>query len=607
MHDVHNRRSTPGAALVLFSFALSQLLLSGANSSAATFVTSSSDGVFRTDNLGYIRQPSATGIQVSVFQNGQKMNAGNGNLYFPHSTIIAQDGAITDTQFFNLLSNNLTSNGNWTQDSLDIHMAQCFSGGFIDELDLGNVQNVEINTASQWASPSVGTVGNKVYQYNVPNGNGAYVNYTNGNNLYSNAWYKALTGATAPAGSVNTYSTTLIGGYLLGQTNDPAHAQELPQYFSRGTQYISPQTGAPQSFNLMDSDVIGTSAATTQPIQNNEFALVFVGNALDQEVTLNGLTNLNVIGLRHWNDAINYMTYLLAQGYSADRIYFYYGNGVAPAYGQALPAPLTVDGAATTANFNNFFTDVVKGSTGQVNVWTSDHGGLNNVFQGTAPLKKAAGGKGNVVLNLQLLNSLDEYASNPYGDAQLQIPAGGITGLTSGDQMDVLLSDPQGDQFDLGTIASDGGAGDAWSLDIPLSDLITMDQNELAASDLKGEVNIELADYAVMTDPSVDDTTGLYSGDYSNVSIDDVSLNFGVNQTLEAVPEPGTLAMLTFGGVGLLIHFRRKPRVALASAVGQWRGKTSRRSWVRKSEAPSLTPPSLILHGPTTQCRRPPL
>ena len=52
---------------------------------------------------------------------------------------------------------------------------------------------------------------------------------------------------------------------------------------------------------------------------------------LDQEVTLNGLTNLNVIGLRHWNDAINYMTYLPAQGYSADRIYFYYGNGVAPA------------------------------------------------------------------------------------------------------------------------------------------------------------------------------------------------------------------------------------------------------------------------------------
>ena len=263
MHDVHNRRNTRGASP---GFVFLRTLATGA--ARREFFRGLVCQLLqrrRQSNRQSGLHPAAIGppvMQVSVFQNGQKMNAGNGNLYFPHSTIIAQDGAITDTQFFNLLSSNLTSNGNWTQDSLDIHMAQCFSGGFIDELDLGNVQNVEINTASQWASPSVGTVGNKVYQYNVPNGNGylRQLQAPTATTCIATPGTSCQQATTAPAGSVNTYSTTLIGGYLLGADERPRPRPGIAaEGFSRGTQYTSPQTGGLQSFNLADNDVIGAA------------------------------------------------------------------------------------------------------------------------------------------------------------------------------------------------------------------------------------------------------------------------------------------------------------------------------------------------------------
>jgi hypothetical protein len=521
-------------------------LLAAHTASGAPFITTADDGVFRTDNQGYRKQPSSTGTAVSVSQNGQQLNAGNAGLYYPHSTIIASDGSITDTQFAALLSTNLTNGGNWTQDSLQIHLAQCFSGGFIDEIDDGNVQNVAIDTASWWSVPSFGSP-SVVFQ------NGGK-NYTNGTNTYSNAWYNALVGSAAPNGSVNQYNTVLRAAYTLGDANDPYAQTERPQYFSRSDQLPG------LSLNQMDNAVIGLTRANKTPIQNNnEDALVFVGSDQDAPRVQQGIIYNNITGLRHWNDAVNYMAYLLAQGYSAQHIYFYYGNGAKPAPGNALPAGITIDGAGTVANFNSFFNTSVNGSTGQVTVWVADHGGLSNTYVGKVKLKQAGAGKGNVVANLPVGNSLDEYATNPFGNADIQIPSGGITGLASADKMDVLIGDPQGDQVDLGPITSDGNDSDTWTLSIPASDLVTMDQNELAAGDTAGDLQIELADYSVPTDPSVDDSNGLYSGDYSNVNIDSFSVEFGVFQS---VPEPGAASLVVLAVLPLLrrrLHIHSGP------------------------------------------------
>jgi hypothetical protein len=501
----------------------------------AAGVTSGSNGTVVNNNTGYIYQPSQNGSPITVLQNGG-VAAGLG-LYYPHSYIVANGGNITDTTFMSDLSNNLFNGTNWTQDSLDIQMAQCFSGGFIDELDNSSVSNVAISTGAWWGHVSYG--------------------FGNAYNTFSNGWYNALISSKAGAVAGTTYSVNQLTAYTTGVTNDNASLagpfpppnppaapatsyanKELPQYYA--------------SSNAMNNDVIGVSAAN--PANNEvgkETALVFVGNDMDSTGP----------AARHWNDAVNYMSYLLAQGYTANNIYFYYANGVKPAGGAALPAGLIIDGNGTPANFNNFFALAkVKNTTGQVAVWTAGHGGLQNTFKGVAQLSLEPNNKGNLQFKFQLNSNgsdfLDEYATNPAGDADLEIDASGITGLAAGDQLDAVITDPQGDSYDLGDITSDGNSNDAWDLDIPYADLDKMDIDEDAASDSNGDLTVEFGNYDIEADPNpADSGDPAFAGDYSNVAIDDFSVNLPGDEQL--LPEPAALGI---GGVVAVMGLRRRPR-----------------------------------------------
>jgi len=519
---------------------LSVALLSLAWLRPAAAVTSGSNGTVVNNNTGYLFQPSQNGFPMTVLQNGG-VAAGLG-LYYPHSFIYANGGNITDTTFMSDLSNNLYNGTNWTQDSLDVHMAQCFSGGFIDELDNNSVANVEINTGAWWGHVSYG--------------------FGNAYNSYSNGWYNALQSSKAGAVAGTTYSVKQLTAYTTGVTNDNASLagpfpppnppaapatsyanKELPQYYA--------------SSNAMNNDVIGVSAAN--PANNevgNETALVFVGNDMDPGGP----------AARHWNDAVNYISYLLAQGYTSNDIFFYYvnnayKNNVGPAGGKALPNGIIVDGPGTPANFNNFFSfPRIKNTTGQVAVWTAGHGGLQNTFKGVAQLSLEPNKKGNLQFKFQLNSNsadfLDEYAANPAGDADLEIDASGITGLAAGDKLDAVITDPQGDSYDLGDITSDGNPNDAWDLDIPYADLNKMDQDEDAASDSNGDLTVELANYDVEADPNpADSGDPAFAGDYSNVAVDDFSVNLPGDEQL--LPEPAALGI---GGVALVMGLKRRPR-----------------------------------------------
>jgi hypothetical protein len=200
-----------------------------------------------------------------------------------------------------------------------------------------------------------------------------------------------------------------------------------------------------------------------------------------------------------------------------------------------------------------------------VAVWTSDHGGLQNTFKGLAQLQLKSNGKGNLQFKFQLnsggSNFLDQYAIDPGGNADVEIDPSGITGLTSGDQLDVTISDPQGDSFDLGDISSDGLSSDSWDLSVPYSELDTMLNDELAASDNSGDLTVEIGDYNYEVDPNpADNTDPAFAGDYSSVDVNDFSVNLYADQLL---PEPAALGI---GAVALVMGLKRRPRREIAAA-----------------------------------------
>jgi hypothetical protein len=467
-------------------------------------------------NAFYYKQPSAGGSPITVLQNGA-VGVGLG-LYYPHSYFGTNDGQMDDTTFYNLVSGDLVSGANWIQDSLIIQQGGCFSGGFIDEFDNGNAQKMEIGTASWWGGTATAVESVQTKQYY---------------NTQNDPYIKALT-----AGK------NLLDAYSDATSNNPFSDRDLPQYFS--------------SSNAMDAAKIGSAANAAQLA--SKAALVFVGS-------VNGPNDL-----QGWNDAVNFTKLLLNQGYTANNISFYFADGSKPASQDAfaLPNGITIKGAANTDRVNAFF-DGLKGNStnAQVVVWNGSHGGLINEFKGLASLTIAKNGAGNLQFNFQVgSNPMVAFANQPIGNAVVQINGGGITGMTAGDKFDVVLKDPQGDTFDLGTITSDGNPNDAWALNAPAADLQLFEQHELAAGDLNGDIQIEFANYNVLADPDPNDPGNTpFAGNYSNIAIDDFSIAFEADSVVSAVPEPASVLLLALGTVTLIP--RRRTRKGEARSAGE--------------------------------------
>lgn len=265
-----------------------------------------------------------------------------------HSALVAQGGAMVwDSEFADTLNTQLLLPLNAGFSALNIHMAQCFSGGFIDELDHGTstfpgtIGRLTINTAARWDRQSFGT------ETGDPR------------NRYSHAWWFEQNNGVDNKAMLNAYSTALTS-FAYSQ---PTRARELPQYFSAA--------------GAQDQALLGSGP-------DKKVALLFVGD--DRDNSPAGAVRAQ----RHYRDAQRmYDTLRTLFGFAAADIRVYYHDGTRPA---GTPAGLPIDGAATEANFKAFFSappQALEGGNDEVFVWTSDHGSLKLALSGRVQLVPA--------------------------------------------------------------------------------------------------------------------------------------------------------------------------------------------------------------------------
>jgi len=262
-----------------------------------------------------------------------------------HSSIIAQGlRRITDTDFANLVFDNFVL-AQAAFPSLNIHMGQCFGGGFIDELDHGTadlpggMSNFTINSAAAWSRLSNGQE-----------------TASKQRNLYSNAWWVQVDASINNKQMLNAYTAALTFPLFLA----PERAKQMPQYFSRP--------------DARDAAFLNSAPGT-------KIALLFVG---DDRVNVAGMIRR---GQSMYRDALRmYGTLINLYGYAPNNVKVYYHDGTAP---PGAPMGLPIDGPATVANFESFFLappQVIKGEDDGIFIWISDHGGLQLQFTGQVGL-----------------------------------------------------------------------------------------------------------------------------------------------------------------------------------------------------------------------------
>jgi hypothetical protein len=342
-----------------------------------------------------------------------------------HSALTTQGGRLFDTDFANTLNEALLLPLNAGFAALNIHMAQCFSGGFIDELDHGTstfpgtINKLTINTAARWDKKSIGVEG------------------TDPRNRYSYAWWVEQELGTDNKAMLNAYTTALTNfAYPAG-----VRALELPQYFS-----------AP---NAHDNWVLGTGT-------DKKVAMLFVGD--DRDRTPAGI----VRNQRHYRDALRmYDTLRNLFGYAPADIRVYYHNGTAP---PGAPAGLPITGAATATNFDNFFTappQAIEGGNDEIFVWTSDHGALRVALAGQVQVVPAEPGVHRAQVDFELVPEfLAALTSTTFDPLLFGLPRLQVATLTNpgNDPITVILNGTT-----LGTILA---AGDGFDVSPSLLSLV---------------------------------------------------------------------------------------------------------------------------------------
>ncbi len=436
----------------------------------------------------YERQPAALPF---VWLAGNQIGMQN---FKPHSTIVARNGVIRDDAFATLLVNNLNAGVNRKHDSLLIHMAQCFSGGFVDDVEDAGMRATMINTAASWYQPSYGdATGNK----------------------YSRAWINAMP-ARPPAAD-----TKMKAAYSTGVTNDGARfhatnnpAGEKPQYYATS--------------NAMDDDKVGKVGTHN----DKATALLFIGDNRDYDKVNRRYTT----AARHWNDLSKMYVRLRERGYGVGDIYVYNYDSARGASAtrvaiNGVNENIFIDGPATTANFDDFFNTVVSnniaGQNDQVFVWTSDHGGTDTEWLGKAqfvplPGRARPGAKMKMNLGPGLLNGV---TSSMFGDAEIfGVP---VSNLGDG-SVDVTLSDSLGQSsWLLGQIVGET----AWRLTVPGETLESLAR----LGDPEGSL--------VLT----------FEGGTTTTEVNDFTFRFFG----QAVPAPGPLALAGLGTLLVASRRRR--------------------------------------------------
>ncbi len=338
--------------------------------------------------------------------------------FAPHSGLALLNGVIRDDGLKDLLVNNLGAGDNRTHDSLLIAMSQCFSGGFIDEIE-DTMNATMITTSAAWNKPSLGST----KEHYFPNG-----------------W--ATQFSDPPPGNLAN-DTKMKAAYSAATVGDPQRNKEKPQYYATS--------------NFMDDDRIGSSP-------DKQYALLFVADDRVWDKKKKEIVNVP----SEWNAAALMYKRLTQRGYTDDDIHVYYAD-----YDSSFPnlvkpvgavGNLPIDGPATKANFDNFFNNVVGpnvvGRNDQVFVWTAGHGAdiKDNIGKiQFEPIQEGA----RIAMQLELGQDSLLAMTSDFGLDDAVLSGDPITNFVG--NVDVFLGDANGNNLlNVGTITDDH----SWSFDI---------------------------------------------------------------------------------------------------------------------------------------------
>ncbi|KPK79329.1 MAG: hypothetical protein AMJ81_13385 [Phycisphaerae bacterium SM23_33] len=404
---------------------------------------------------------------------------------------------VEDSDFISLVNANLISGGSATYDTLLIHMAQCFSGGFIDEVEDNSIPDVSINTSAWHAVVSWGTEASGAEQC-----------------YYSRQWIYAIDEDCANKKMLDAYKTATAA--------DTMADKERPQYYSIGADDGS------GSRNVLDNTTLETGS-------DKNIALLFVGTDEDSNFDPQSQTWVKTRGLRHYKDALEMQSRLKEMGYTDSDIYVYYHNGTAP----GSLSGLVIDGSGTEANFNSFFNTVCKnnisGQNDKVVIWTGDHGshkkgvaaqiGLEDLGEGAKAILKVHG-------PLELLRTAttgNGLADDPWLD--IEPP----DNLQAGETVQVFIGDFRGENAELVGEITDPYAPTHLSFSPLVMDAVWANNLAGGAGDEQGDLTV------------------IFAGPTEDIVINSFELGWAG----QVIPEPAALSLLAAAG---LVLIRRKRR-----------------------------------------------
>ncbi|TWT41906.1 hypothetical protein RAS1_30300 [Phycisphaerae bacterium RAS1] len=375
---------------------------------------------------GYTRQPTPLLVPVPI---GHVLQA---VVMQPHSTIrLRNNRRLTDTTVTSLIQTSLVSNGQPKYEKMVLHMAQCYGGGFIDELeDAAVLTNFSINTSSFWEHVSYGQL----------NAGG------NPRNYHSHSWREQVNTPNTPKAMLASYSDSLTAQiYNIAHPdkgNQILRNLERPQFFSRP--------------NAADDHTLTRSA-------DQNVALIFVGEDRERN---------NPRDTRHFRDAGRMYDTLRAYGFTDAQISFQYVDGTTPAGGNDA----RIDGAASLLTYLGFISGAGVACGDQndfVFIWTSGHGGTYADVQGIVQLLPIGAGVGvaEAEYDLPLWGGFLDAAIGPWAPYAGDDPILEMSDFTlaPGDALQVFLND-----------SFIGSIGDSQPVELPFSpSLLTQTQNRL--------------------------------------------------------------------------------------------------------------------------------
>lgn len=479
------------ALAVVCCAALAVGLVASAASAAAikTKCDNGTSGSYRKQNAGLSNVTAMQGLVMMPLN----LNC--------HSALCTQgttwNSWVEDSEFISLVNSNLISSSAATYDKLLIHMAQCFSGGFIDEIEDNSIPDVSINTSAWHAVPSWGTELSGAEQC-----------------YYSRQWIYAVDESSANDKMLDAYTTAVAA--------DTMANKERPQYYSYG------EDDGTGSRNVLDNTTLDTGS-------DENIALIFVGTDEDSDFDPQTQTWVKTRGKRHYKDAKEMQQRLRDWGYDDADIYVYYHNQTAP----GSESGLSIDGSATETNLNNFFNTICKnnisGQNDKVVIWTGDHGSHKNGITCSVKLEDLGEGPKAILKvhgppeRLRTATTGNGLADDPWLD--IAPP----DDLQPGETVGVYLGNFEGEVVEHVGDITDPSAPTHLDISPLVMDAVWESNLANGAGDEQGDLTV------------------IFAGPSENIVIN----SFDLGWMSQNVPEPALAALMLLGATALLRRRRR--------------------------------------------------